>query len=197
MSSMDEVLQLLSRVPGLKETVGMDKAMPFVRLAAKDEIILAQGSAHDPLQAPSEIPDESLFFGAMDNTFDALLLVNATIKGVLPLIVRRVTYPNPEALSGKVFVWRVGDCQRWTGAAGIPCLKMTAHSFDNYDICWSASHVDGDFIVYQEMVGQRTDLKPGGLMKRSTSGVVNDRWCPAHFSQSGLSQFTLKEGASA
>ncbi len=44
MSSMDEVFQLLSGVPGLKEAIGIDKAMSFVRLASrlKDEIILGQ-----------------------------------------------------------------------------------------------------------------------------------------------------------
>jgi hypothetical protein len=48
MSTLDEVFEFLSHVPGLKEAVGkeavgMDKAMVFVRLAAqlKDEIVLA------------------------------------------------------------------------------------------------------------------------------------------------------------
>ncbi|KAJ7870361.1 hypothetical protein B0H13DRAFT_1046414, partial [Mycena leptocephala] len=59
MSSMDEVFLFLSRVPGLKEAIGMDKAMSFVRLASrlKDEIILAQEATHNPSQAPSELPE--------------------------------------------------------------------------------------------------------------------------------------------
>ncbi|KAJ6562697.1 hypothetical protein DFH09DRAFT_1478636 [Mycena vulgaris] len=70
MSSMDEVLQFLSKVPGLKEAIGMDKAMAFVRLAAllKDEIILAQTSSYDPSTAPNELPEHVRTFlgGATD-----------------------------------------------------------------------------------------------------------------------------------
>ncbi|KAK7049060.1 hypothetical protein R3P38DRAFT_2505145 [Favolaschia claudopus] len=70
MSSMDEVYQFLSRVPGLKEGIGMDKAMAFIRLASrlKDEIILAQNSTYDPAQPPSEIPEhvQSFLGGATD-----------------------------------------------------------------------------------------------------------------------------------
>ncbi|KAJ6564878.1 hypothetical protein DFH09DRAFT_1475350 [Mycena vulgaris] len=70
MSSMDEVLQFLSKVPGLKEAIGMDKAMAFVRLAAllKDEIILAQKSSYDPSTAPNELPEHVRTFlgGATD-----------------------------------------------------------------------------------------------------------------------------------
>jgi hypothetical protein len=59
MSTLDEVFKFLSQVPGLKEAVGMDKAMAFVRLAArlKDEIVLAQPSDYDPSTAPSELPE--------------------------------------------------------------------------------------------------------------------------------------------
>ncbi|KAF7372143.1 hypothetical protein MVEN_00073200 [Mycena venus] len=70
MASMEEVYQFLSRVPGLKEAVGMDKAMAFVRFASrlKDEIILAQKSTYDPSQAPSELPEHvrSFLGGATD-----------------------------------------------------------------------------------------------------------------------------------
>ncbi|KAJ7602958.1 hypothetical protein DFH06DRAFT_1257773 [Mycena polygramma] len=59
MSTMDEVLAFLSQVPGLKESIGMDKATAFVRLASrlKDEIVLAQPSTYDPSTAPSELPE--------------------------------------------------------------------------------------------------------------------------------------------
>ncbi|KAJ7877878.1 hypothetical protein B0H13DRAFT_1631479 [Mycena leptocephala] len=67
---MEEILQLLSKVPGLKESVGMDKAMSFVRLASrlKDEILLAQDSMHDPSLAPTDIPEHvrSFLGGATD-----------------------------------------------------------------------------------------------------------------------------------
>ncbi|KAJ7884428.1 hypothetical protein B0H13DRAFT_2537394, partial [Mycena leptocephala] len=59
MASMEEVHDFLSKVPGLAESVSMEKAMMFVRLAArlKDEIILAQHSTYDPTSAPQEIPE--------------------------------------------------------------------------------------------------------------------------------------------
>ncbi|KAJ7933282.1 hypothetical protein B0H13DRAFT_2306962 [Mycena leptocephala] len=59
MASMEEVHDFLSKIPGLAKSVSMEKAMTFVRLAArlKDEIILAQNSTYDPSSAPSEIPD--------------------------------------------------------------------------------------------------------------------------------------------
>ncbi|KAF8129661.1 hypothetical protein K438DRAFT_869486 [Mycena galopus ATCC 62051] len=43
MASMEEVHDFLSKIPGLVESVSMEKAMAFIRLAArlKDEIILA------------------------------------------------------------------------------------------------------------------------------------------------------------
>lgn len=57
----------MSRVPGLKEAIGMDKAMAFVRLASrlKDEIILAQEATHNPSQTPAELPEHvRSFLGA-------------------------------------------------------------------------------------------------------------------------------------
>ncbi|KAF8189583.1 hypothetical protein K438DRAFT_1551580, partial [Mycena galopus ATCC 62051] len=51
-------------------SVGMDKAMSFVRMAArlKDEIIVAQPSSYDPSTAPSELPEHvrSFLSGATD-----------------------------------------------------------------------------------------------------------------------------------
>ncbi|KAF7378197.1 hypothetical protein MSAN_00244300 [Mycena sanguinolenta] len=59
MASMDDVHAFLSKVPGLVESITMEKAMAFVRLASrlKDEIILAQKSTYDPSSAPSDIPE--------------------------------------------------------------------------------------------------------------------------------------------
>ncbi|KAF8125853.1 hypothetical protein K438DRAFT_1790586 [Mycena galopus ATCC 62051] len=59
MASMEEVHDFLSQIPGLAESISMEKAMTFIRLAArlKDEIILAQKSTYDPTSAPSEIPE--------------------------------------------------------------------------------------------------------------------------------------------
>ncbi|KAJ6541539.1 hypothetical protein B0H19DRAFT_1077378 [Mycena capillaripes] len=59
-TSMEEVYTFLSRIPGLAQSVRMNKAMPFVRLAAqlkRDEIILAQPADYDPQTASSEIPE--------------------------------------------------------------------------------------------------------------------------------------------
>ncbi|KAJ7190144.1 hypothetical protein GGX14DRAFT_580107 [Mycena pura] len=70
MSCLDEIFKFLSQVPGLKESVGMDKAMSFVRIAArlKDEIIVAQPPTYDPSTAPSELPEHvrSFLGGATD-----------------------------------------------------------------------------------------------------------------------------------
>ncbi|KAJ7921546.1 hypothetical protein B0H13DRAFT_2415239, partial [Mycena leptocephala] len=59
MASMDEVHDFLRKIPGLAESISMEKAMAFVRLAArlKDEIILAQKSTYDPSNAPSDLPE--------------------------------------------------------------------------------------------------------------------------------------------
>ncbi|KAJ7353282.1 hypothetical protein DFH08DRAFT_987489 [Mycena albidolilacea] len=59
MTSMEEVHSFLSQIPGLAESVTMDKAMSFVRLASqlKDEIILAQAADYDLAAAPTEIPE--------------------------------------------------------------------------------------------------------------------------------------------
>jgi hypothetical protein len=56
---MEEVHSFLSQIPGLAESVTMEKAMSFVRLASqlKDEIILAQAAAYDLATAPTEIPE--------------------------------------------------------------------------------------------------------------------------------------------
>ncbi|KAJ6592961.1 hypothetical protein B0H19DRAFT_1279753 [Mycena capillaripes] len=55
---MDEIHSFLSQIPGLAESIGLDKAISFVRLAAqlKDEIVLAQPANYDPNTAPSETP---------------------------------------------------------------------------------------------------------------------------------------------
>ncbi|KAF7372129.1 hypothetical protein MVEN_00071800 [Mycena venus] len=59
MTSMEEVHNFLSHIPGLAESVTMDKTMSFVRLASqlKDEIILAQTTDYDPAAALIEISE--------------------------------------------------------------------------------------------------------------------------------------------
>jgi hypothetical protein len=51
MSSLDEVLQFLSQVSGLKEAIGMDKALSFVRLVSrlKDELKRLHTTHRKPL----------------------------------------------------------------------------------------------------------------------------------------------------
>ncbi|KAJ7662582.1 hypothetical protein DFH06DRAFT_987125 [Mycena polygramma] len=70
MTSMEGIYGFLSSIPGLVESVSMEKAMSFVRLAAqlKDEIALAQDPDYDPTTAPQQIPEHvrSFLGGATD-----------------------------------------------------------------------------------------------------------------------------------
>ncbi|KAJ7871333.1 hypothetical protein B0H13DRAFT_2012715 [Mycena leptocephala] len=99
MSTLDEVFKFLSQVPGLKEAVGMDKAMAFVRLAArlKDEIVLSQPSTYDPSKAPSEIPEHvrSFLGGATD-------MPDEFVSGCWSAFSETIwTYDNDGTSSGK------------------------------------------------------------------------------------------------
>ncbi|KAJ7862197.1 hypothetical protein B0H13DRAFT_1900205 [Mycena leptocephala] len=50
----------LSAVPGLCDSIGMEKGMQFIRLAArlKDKIITAQPPSHGAAEPPADIPDD-------------------------------------------------------------------------------------------------------------------------------------------
>ncbi|KAJ7444455.1 hypothetical protein FB451DRAFT_75782, partial [Mycena latifolia] len=59
MDNFNEIYATLSTVPGLCDSIGMEKAMAFVRLAGrlKDTITTAQPPSHDAAEAPQELPD--------------------------------------------------------------------------------------------------------------------------------------------
>ncbi|KAJ6525243.1 hypothetical protein DFH09DRAFT_936833 [Mycena vulgaris] len=70
MDTFNEIYAQLSAVPGLCDTLSMEKGMQFVRLAArlKDTIITAQPPSHDAHEAPEGLPEDiKTFLGsAMD-----------------------------------------------------------------------------------------------------------------------------------
>ncbi|KAJ7445993.1 hypothetical protein B0H11DRAFT_2086199 [Mycena galericulata] len=59
MDTFNEIYAQLSTVLGVCDTIGMEKGMQFVRLAArlKDTILAAQPTSHDAADAPEEISD--------------------------------------------------------------------------------------------------------------------------------------------
>lgn len=98
------------------------------------------------------------------DSHDAHILFQAVRQGHLPLIRKRLTGPEQQALhAGQVFVWadREGSLERWT---------------DGHN--WSPSRVRGPFLMYDEMpedtdaflrrkaqqkAGERSVLVTGGL----------------------------------
>ncbi|KAJ7715127.1 hypothetical protein B0H16DRAFT_1435194 [Mycena metata] len=59
MDNFNEIHATLSTVPGLCDSLGMEKAMAFVRLAGrlKDAITTAQPPSHNAAEPPDELPD--------------------------------------------------------------------------------------------------------------------------------------------
>jgi hypothetical protein len=59
MDTFNEIHAKLSSVPGLCDSIGMEKSMAFVRMTArlKDAITLAQPPHHDAGEAPELLPD--------------------------------------------------------------------------------------------------------------------------------------------
>ena len=64
-------------------------------------------------------PDIPLFIGYVETTFDALRIIYAALKGIIPRNIRRLNYPERRSLikSGAVFVFCAQESQikRWTG----------------------------------------------------------------------------------
>jgi hypothetical protein len=56
--SFDDIYDTLRAVPGLSGSIGMEKAMQFIRLAAllKGEISVAQSTKYDATAAPETLP---------------------------------------------------------------------------------------------------------------------------------------------
>jgi hypothetical protein len=61
MDTFNEVYAQLSKVPGLCDSIGMDKAMQFIRIAARLKVTItaSQPPHHDAIAAPDTIPDNS------------------------------------------------------------------------------------------------------------------------------------------
>ncbi|KAJ7712770.1 hypothetical protein B0H16DRAFT_1342021 [Mycena metata] len=59
MDNFNEIYATLSAVPGLCDSIGMEKGMAFVRLAGrlKDAITVVQPPTHDAADAPEHLPD--------------------------------------------------------------------------------------------------------------------------------------------
>ncbi|KAJ6456990.1 hypothetical protein C8R47DRAFT_1082234 [Mycena vitilis] len=62
MDNFNEIYAQLNSVPGLCDSLGMEKAMEFIRIGArlkdtKDSILVAQPPHHDAAEAPESIPD--------------------------------------------------------------------------------------------------------------------------------------------
>ncbi|KAJ7749039.1 hypothetical protein DFH07DRAFT_1035364 [Mycena maculata] len=59
MDTFNEIYAALNAVPGLCESIGMEKGMVFVRLRAhlKDAITTAQLANHDATETPNELPE--------------------------------------------------------------------------------------------------------------------------------------------
>jgi hypothetical protein len=68
--TFNEIHTMLEAVPGLSSTIGMEKAMSFVRLATKlkDEILSKQKVGHNASEAPDVLPENVKEFlgGAID-----------------------------------------------------------------------------------------------------------------------------------
>jgi hypothetical protein len=58
MYTISEIYQSLCQTPGLVDSIGIEKAMKFIRLTTKlkDEITISQPPQYDPSSAPEELP---------------------------------------------------------------------------------------------------------------------------------------------
>ncbi|KAF7972220.1 hypothetical protein HWV62_18614 [Athelia sp. TMB] len=134
-----------------------------------------------------------LFYGIVNTTMDALLLVEAARQGKIPRIIRRLNNSERQEMvkSGAVFVFSVEESgiKRWTDS-----------------MLWSPSRIDGNFLIYTEMLERaprksqkrkksksdltRTDaydsswpstpsspnsvIKVGGMLKKTITVTTND-----------------------
>jgi len=58
LDTFDDIHELLKKCTGLSSTIGMEKAMTFIRLATclKDEILSKQKADYDPNSPPDSLP---------------------------------------------------------------------------------------------------------------------------------------------
>jgi len=84
-------------------------------------------------------PNAQLYFGVVENTVQALRLVNAARLGVIPRVLRRLNNSERRRMivSGSVFVFGVEESgiKRWTDG-----------------LLFSPSRIDGNFLVSSSVV---------------------------------------------
>lgn len=105
-------------------------------------------------QPNSNIKIES-YNGRIKTLKDALLILEGTRLGLLPKVKRRLNGLEREFITnGKIFAWNETECgmKRWTDGKN-----------------WSASKVNGPFLVYKELDSDKLTTKPNGLIKQSFS----------------------------
>ncbi|PCH42361.1 hypothetical protein WOLCODRAFT_163726 [Wolfiporia cocos MD-104 SS10] len=136
------------------------------------------------------------FYGYVDTTEDALRLIEAARRGVLPRVTRRLNELERRSMiqSGSVFVFSVEESgiKRWTEG-----------------LAWSQSRISGNFLIYREVTdrsslrsSQQTPdasnsptggtpadghvtLKPNGLIKKTITVKINgsDHHLISYFTQ--------------
>ncbi|EPT05610.1 hypothetical protein FOMPIDRAFT_124536 [Fomitopsis schrenkii] len=128
--------------------------------------------------------DVQPFYGYVDTTEDALRLIEAARRGILPRVTRRLNELERRSMirSGAVFVFSVEESgiKRWTEG-----------------LAWSQSRISGNFLIYREVTdrsslrasqqssetsdisqgGHNVDghvmLKPNGLIKKTITVKIN------------------------
>ncbi|CAH6720757.1 hypothetical protein CLIB1444_04S07228 [[Candida] jaroonii] len=93
--------------------------------------------------------------GRIKSLKDALLILEGTRLGILPKVKRRLNGLEREFIdNGKIFAWNETECgmKRWTDGKN-----------------WSASKVNGPFLIYKELDSDKLTIKANGLIKQSFS----------------------------
>lgn len=101
-------------------------------------------------------PDAEPYFGIIENTIEALRLVQAARLCVVPRILRRLndTERKEKIVSGAVFIFCAEESgiKRWTDRR-----------------LWSPSRIDGNFLVYKEMNEKNRGLRKADRFEEWTS----------------------------
>ncbi|KZT07611.1 uncharacterized protein LAESUDRAFT_698231 [Laetiporus sulphureus 93-53] len=144
--------------------------------------------------------DVQPFYGYVDTTEDALRLIEAARRGVLPRVTRRFNELERRSMirSGAVFVFSVEESgiKRWTEG-----------------LTWSQSRISGNFLIYREVadrnilrsshqvsdssdgsqsghpVESHITLKPNGLIKKASTITVKINGSDHHL----ISYFTQED----
>jgi hypothetical protein len=91
---------------------------------------------HAAADSSTLYPDAQPYFGVVENTVQALRLVQAAWLGIVPRIIRRLNDAErkEKIVSGAVFIFGVEESgmKRWTDGR-----------------LWSPSRIDGNFLVSQ------------------------------------------------